>query len=555
TVIGFSQEVLAQFPEFADVRITVPADSLYSDDGTRGGMVGIAPVPPDRIPGKLPEDLKFPLVITVQTNGPTNFDIPVPVCFPNMPDPETHQPLPPGAKSALWSFNHDTGDFEIQGSMTVSDDGTLICTDPGVGVTAPGWHGTQPGSEGDGGDADEQCQGSPKGDGRAEEKAQAPTFGPISLVGHFRGGYTFSVPQPSEPGTIDWAFSPDPVSVQTDTGLMGSVIFCTPGPKQIQATFSPSCGSGGSAIFSTVEVPEDEFGDTQPNISVQPGLILEGDVITFDSGLSQEVNGSVTWTFQGALDFRVFRRTSSQAGKAEAVWCNPGTYAVSVEFEDACGMHKTDSTMVTVSPGLGLCSQFLINYSVVEPPEARIITQPITILGSSGGLNDLPLARLRILAPGAQTPEIVDLASTYDEFFFGFGPWTLRYFAPGQKTVTIEAESLCGAGGVCTKTVTFEVMDIPIEPLSPPKNNPTPDNSETKLGDGVSSDDFQNQDVAQKFEEILLAGIDDWDSKQVSIRQKVQGPLYFAAENLSNGFVTRGQGGSEGVVHIRSLRL
>ncbi len=123
----------------------VPADALYSDDGTRGGMVGIAPVNPERLPGELPEGLQFPIVITVQTDGATNFDQPVPVCFPNLPDPVTGEVLPPGAKSALWSFNHDTGEFEIAGPMTVSEDGTLICTDPGVGIRAPGWHGTRPG--------------------------------------------------------------------------------------------------------------------------------------------------------------------------------------------------------------------------------------------------------------------------------------------------------------------------------------------------------------------------------------------------------------------------
>ncbi len=150
TMIGFAPSVLAQYPEFASVAITVPADSLYDDSGVRGGKVGIAPVPPDRLPGALPPGLNFPIVITVQTDGATNFDRPVPACFPNLPDPTTGQPLPAGSKSALWSFNHDTGRFEIVGPMTVSADGTLVCTDPGVGIEAPGWHGSQPGASGAG---------------------------------------------------------------------------------------------------------------------------------------------------------------------------------------------------------------------------------------------------------------------------------------------------------------------------------------------------------------------------------------------------------------------
>ena len=144
TMIHLAQSVLDERPEFADVAIMVPPDSLFADDGTRGGQVGIAPVPPDRLPGTLPKSLRFPLVITVQTDGATNFDTPAPVCFPNLPDPVTNVTLAPGAKSALMSFNHDAGRWEVIGPMTISDNGTLVCTDPGVGILAPGWHGVRP---------------------------------------------------------------------------------------------------------------------------------------------------------------------------------------------------------------------------------------------------------------------------------------------------------------------------------------------------------------------------------------------------------------------------
>lgn len=151
TTIGFSETILEDFPEFEGVSITVPAGSLYEDDGTPGSLVGIAPVPPDRLPGTLPPRLDFPIVITVQTDGATNFDEPAPVCFPNLPHPETGELLGPGEKSALWSFNHDSGRFEIVGPATVSADGTLVCSDPGHGILAPGWHGVQPGAQGEGG--------------------------------------------------------------------------------------------------------------------------------------------------------------------------------------------------------------------------------------------------------------------------------------------------------------------------------------------------------------------------------------------------------------------
>jgi hypothetical protein len=150
TLVEFPPAVLAAAPALAGTQLLVPPGALFSDDGTRGGQVGIAPVAPDRIPSPLPPGLNLPLVITVQTDGGTNFDRPVPVCFPNLPDPVTGQRLPAGAKSALWSFNHDLGEWEVVGPMTVSEDGMFVKTDAGVGIRQPGWHGTQPGSQGNG---------------------------------------------------------------------------------------------------------------------------------------------------------------------------------------------------------------------------------------------------------------------------------------------------------------------------------------------------------------------------------------------------------------------
>jgi hypothetical protein len=143
TVIKFAPSVLAAHPDWQDVQITVPANSLFSDNGTRGGRVGIAPVAADRLPEPLPPGLDHLLDITVQTDGPSNFDRPVPACFPNVPDSGGNK-FAPGAKAVLMSYSHDSGRWEVIGSMTTSSDGKLVCTDPGVGIRQPGWHGVQP---------------------------------------------------------------------------------------------------------------------------------------------------------------------------------------------------------------------------------------------------------------------------------------------------------------------------------------------------------------------------------------------------------------------------
>ncbi|MEX0325925.1 MAG: dockerin type I domain-containing protein [Puniceicoccaceae bacterium] len=151
TTVVFAEDVLNANPELAGTEVMVPANALFSNDGTRGGRVGIAPVAPDRLPEPLPLGLNLPMVITIQTDGATNFDVPVPVRLPNLPDPVTGERLGPGEATALWSFDHDTGQWEIAGPMTVTPDGEWVVTDPGVGVRQPGWHGRDEAADGKGG--------------------------------------------------------------------------------------------------------------------------------------------------------------------------------------------------------------------------------------------------------------------------------------------------------------------------------------------------------------------------------------------------------------------
>ncbi len=148
TKVGMTPELVGSNPALAEVGLTVPPGALRKEDGTIGGKVGMAPVAPDRLPEPLAPDLNFPLVITIQTDGASNFDQPVAVRFPNLPDPVTGERLKAGEKTGLWSFNHDTGSWELQGPATVTDDGLYVVTDPGVGVRQPGWHGVLPGSQG-----------------------------------------------------------------------------------------------------------------------------------------------------------------------------------------------------------------------------------------------------------------------------------------------------------------------------------------------------------------------------------------------------------------------
>ncbi len=148
--VTISADNVAQFPALAGTALFVPANSLFADDGTRGGRMAIAPVAPTRLPSPLPPGLALPVVFTIQTDGATNFDRPVGVCFPNMIDPLLGRKLEPGEVTGLWSFNHDVGDWELTAPMTCTADGRFVKSDPGTGVRQPGWHGWSSGWDGTG---------------------------------------------------------------------------------------------------------------------------------------------------------------------------------------------------------------------------------------------------------------------------------------------------------------------------------------------------------------------------------------------------------------------
>jgi len=141
-----------------NLNITYPAGSAQDQNGNLATRATIVPVDPSRLPAPLPFGLEPELVVSIQAGtdegfnlagGSTNFDVPAPFVFPNLSG------LQPGEKSNIFSFNHDSGEFEISGTGTVSADGDSIVSNSGVGILAPGWHFEFPGSET--GDTEPRC--------------------------------------------------------------------------------------------------------------------------------------------------------------------------------------------------------------------------------------------------------------------------------------------------------------------------------------------------------------------------------------------------------------
>ena len=117
--------------------VEIMPGSLIGLDGQplATGQVGVSVVPPELVREMLPPCLlQHTFDITVQAPGIATFATPAPMTFPNVFN------APPGTKLNFLSFDHTTGRLGIEGTATVSEDGLFVRTDPGTGITHPGWN-------------------------------------------------------------------------------------------------------------------------------------------------------------------------------------------------------------------------------------------------------------------------------------------------------------------------------------------------------------------------------------------------------------------------------
>ncbi len=119
----------------AGLEMTIKAGSMTLKDGTvapDGTLVQLNQVHHDDIPMPMPDGAAPPFAWTLQPSG-AKFDPPICISYPNMSG------LPPGAIAYFLSFNHDTARFEIIATGAVTEDGSCIESDPGVGIRTAGW--------------------------------------------------------------------------------------------------------------------------------------------------------------------------------------------------------------------------------------------------------------------------------------------------------------------------------------------------------------------------------------------------------------------------------
>jgi Glucodextranase, domain B/PKD domain/Viral BACON domain/Carboxypeptidase regulatory-like domain len=136
-VAGGNQAVQLTMTGVPGLVYTVSPNSVTFPDGSHVGSLSVSQVHSDRVP-MIPLNGTAPrLVSTVQPIG-VLFNPPMQVQFPNTSE------LAPGQVVEIFSFHHDLEQFVVEGTARVSEDGSVVVSDPGFGLTVSGWSGGGP---------------------------------------------------------------------------------------------------------------------------------------------------------------------------------------------------------------------------------------------------------------------------------------------------------------------------------------------------------------------------------------------------------------------------
>lgn len=141
-VLAGPADVSLTLDSYPGFKLEITKDSVTFPDGATEGLISVTPVNASKVPMAPPNGMQPQFIVTIQPTG-TVFDPPARLTLPNV---DGHKP---GAQVEMYSFDHDLEEFVSIGLGTVSENGTEVASNPGVGVVKAGWHcGSQPGGSG-----------------------------------------------------------------------------------------------------------------------------------------------------------------------------------------------------------------------------------------------------------------------------------------------------------------------------------------------------------------------------------------------------------------------
>lgn len=137
--VGGDQDVTIPIHGVAGATLKVFAHSVTFPDGSHEGDVAFTQVPAQKVPMVAPMNAGFMLAWTIQPAG-VRFDPPAQVSIPNFGAPGGGG-NPPGLTGEIFSFDHDLGEFVSAGTASITEDGRMMTSNPGMGITKAGWGG------------------------------------------------------------------------------------------------------------------------------------------------------------------------------------------------------------------------------------------------------------------------------------------------------------------------------------------------------------------------------------------------------------------------------
>ena len=225
---------LRQVPGYS---LKIAPNSVLFPDGTRSGLISVTVVHPDKMPDPPSFGQQPRFLVSIQ---PANaiFNPPAPMSIPNLDG------LPPGQKTDMYSYDHDMGRFVSIGTGTVSNDGTVISSDPGGGVIKAGWH----------------CGGNPATPGSTEKATVKITTKP-PLVQCFQDSpkptvQITAVGDPSPPGTPPYTWTSSDESIAKITAGKNAATVTVEGQKvgKAKLTVVYRCKSNQPSAPQSIDV-------------------------------------------------------------------------------------------------------------------------------------------------------------------------------------------------------------------------------------------------------------------------------------------------------------
>jgi hypothetical protein len=136
-VVGGDEDVVLTMKGAPGVAYTVFAHSAAFPDGSKVGRMTLSQVHGDKVPMAPPNGTAPALVGTLQP-ARVKFNPPVRIQVPNTSG------MPSGQVVEVYSFDHDLEQFVSGGTARVSEDGSVVVSDPGFGLRVSGWHAAPP---------------------------------------------------------------------------------------------------------------------------------------------------------------------------------------------------------------------------------------------------------------------------------------------------------------------------------------------------------------------------------------------------------------------------